>query len=348
MANVQILSNVKIVTSGTAPTTENLLTGQAAFGKLTSDGKYHLWGNSDGQVVDIVLSSAPTGGLTEVPDLNGVLTAGNTSAVDIQIKNGTDVTIISKDYISTTDGTRELKVDPLTGFTDAGQPVLSANSNNTINSSQAETMRNFLVVYSKSEVDAKITGVYKYKGTIDTFANLITKAEYTPVVGDVWNIETAGGTDKNGTAIKAGDNVAFVGPEKTTDWDVLSGIVDLTNYYTKGEVDGIKSTLEGKISTAQSTASSAQTAAQGAQSDIDALTPRVTTLENAGYQTATQVQQILTTGHYVSDESYVHTDNNYTTTDKTKVSKILTNGSGTKVLTDDGTYQTLELTVVSI
>lgn len=43
---IQLISNVKIITSGAAPTTENLLPGQAAFGKLNSDGKYHLFGNT--------------------------------------------------------------------------------------------------------------------------------------------------------------------------------------------------------------------------------------------------------------------------------------------------------------
>ena len=71
-------------------------------------------------------------------------------------------------------------------------------------------------------------------------------------------------------------------------------------------------------------------------------------MENAGYQTAEDVQQTLTTGHYVSDETYVHTDNNFDAAAKAKVAKIVTDDDGTKVLTDNGTYQTLELKVVSI
>lgn len=342
---VEIVSNVKIVTSGVEPTTENLLVGQAAFGKLTSDGLYHFWGNSDGNIVDLVMSTASG---IDAFDLDQVLNQGNTSAIDIQIKDGTDITIISKTGISTTNGTRELKMNPSVGFTDAGQPVLSANPNNTINSTQASTMRGFLDVFSKAETNALISGVYKYKGTIATFAKLVAQAEYTPVVGDVWNIETAGGTDKSGNAIKAGDNVAFVGPEKATDWDVLAGVVDLSGYYTKTDVDGIKTTLEDSIKTAQTAASAAKAAADAAQADVDVLEPKVTALEEAGYQTAANVQNILTTGHYVADEAYVHTDNNYSTADKTKVDKIVTNGEGKKVLVDDGTYQTLELSVVSI
>lgn len=43
---IQLMSNVKIITSGNKPTTANLLPGQAAFGKLNADQKYHLFGNT--------------------------------------------------------------------------------------------------------------------------------------------------------------------------------------------------------------------------------------------------------------------------------------------------------------
>lgn len=343
---LQVMSNVKIITTGVPPTKENLLVGQAAFGKITSDGKYHIYGNSDGEVIDLVISSVSD--IASV-DLEGVLTNGNTTTLSITFDDESgNVTVISNDGLTVTDGTRQLAMKATSGFTDAGQPVLSANPNNTINSTQAETMRGFLDVYSKTEINTKITGIYKYKGTVASFSALIAKEEYTPEVGDTWNIETAGGTDKNGTAIKAGDNIAFVGPEKATDWDVLAGVIDLTNYYTKSEVDNIKETLETSIQSASSAASAADKKATTAQSEVDALETRVQTVETAGYQTASDVQTILTNGHYVSDENYVHTDTNYTAADATKVSKILTNGDGTKILTDDGTYQTLEISVVSI
>lgn len=343
---IQLLSNVKIITSGTAPTTENLLVGQAAFGKITSDGRYHLYGNSDGTVVDIVLSSVES---VASMTLDDVLSHGNTSSLTIQLDDTSgNVTVLAPNSISITNGTRKLEVNSSKGFTDAGKPVLSANPNNTVSTEDSQTMRNILSVYSKSEIDTKISGVYVYKGTISSFSALIAKEEYTPVVGDVWNIETAGGTDKNGTAIKAGDNVAFVGPKKATDWDVLSGIVDLSGYYTKTDIDGKVDTLNQSISEAANAAAAADSKAEAAQSDVDSLETRVETIEGAGYQTASDVNTILTEGHYVSDANYVHTDNNYTTADKDKVAKIVTNGDGTKVLTDDGTYQQLELSVVSI
>ena len=80
---------------------------------------------------------------------------------------------------------------------------------------------------------AKLTDIasaYKIKGSKDTFADLPSSGNLN---GDVWNIKIAGGTDRFGTAIKAGDNVVYV--EDTinpTDsgWDVLGGTTDLSGY----------------------------------------------------------------------------------------------------------------------
>ena len=90
-------------------------------------------------------------------------------------------------------------------------------------------------VYTKTEIDGKLTGALHYQGTYATFEALladITAGTITPVTGDVWNITTAGGTDAAGVEIKAGDNVIYNG----TGWDVSSGTVDLSNYYTKSDV----------------------------------------------------------------------------------------------------------------
>ena len=50
----------------------------------------------------------------------------------------------------------------------------------------------------------------------------------------MYNVKAAGGTDANGTAIRAGDNVVWNG----SGWDDQAGTVDLSNYYTKSEVNG--------------------------------------------------------------------------------------------------------------
>lgn len=65
-----------------------------------------------------------------------------------------------------------------------------------------------------------ISSVYKYKGSVSTYAELPSSDQQ---VGDVYNVETADSSHH----IKAGDNVAWNGEE----WDILSGTVDLSNYY---------------------------------------------------------------------------------------------------------------------
>ena len=76
--------------------------------------------------------------------------------------------------------------------------------------------------YTKTEVDNKVSSVYKYKGTVSTYGDLPSTGL---VVGDVYNIETADSTH----GIDAGDNVAWNG----TTWDVLAGTIDLSNYLAK-------------------------------------------------------------------------------------------------------------------
>ena len=85
--------------------------------------------------------------------------------------------------------------------------------------------------YTKGEVDAKVTSVYRYKGTVSTYADLPSSGQE---VGDVWNIETA----DSAHGIKAGDNVAWNG----TTWDVLAGEIDLTAYPTKSELATVATT----------------------------------------------------------------------------------------------------------
>ncbi|WP_444310721.1 hypothetical protein [Megasphaera sp.] len=70
----------------------------------------------------------------------------------------------------------------------------------------------------------KLTGVMKYAGQVDSYSDL---ADVTKNKGDVWNIVNA--DSEHG--IKAGDNVAWNG----TDWDDLSGTVDLSIYAEKAD-----------------------------------------------------------------------------------------------------------------
>lgn len=67
---------------------------------------------------------------------------------------------------------------------------------------------------------ADISSVYKAKGSVETYAELPKSNQQ---IGDVYNVETADSSH----GVKAGDSVVWTGEE----WDVLSGTVDLSNYY---------------------------------------------------------------------------------------------------------------------
>lgn len=81
-----------------------------------------------------------------------------------------------------------------------------------------------LSAYAKS---ADLTTVYKYQGTVATFAELPADLGEGDI-GKVWNITNA---DK-AHGVNAGDNLAWNG----TEWDNLAGVVDLSGYVEK--VDG--------------------------------------------------------------------------------------------------------------
>lgn len=80
--------------------------------------------------------------------------------------------------------------------------------------------------YTSAQTDSAITeaisSVYRYKGSKHTYDEL---PESGNVTGDVWNIETADPSHD----IEAGDNVAWTG----TQWDKLSGIIDLSSFATQ-------------------------------------------------------------------------------------------------------------------
>ena len=89
-----------------------------------------------------------------------------------------------------------------------------------------------LSLYAKSaDIDrtyakkADITTVYKYCGSVDTYANLPVNGK---AVGDVYNVVAADASH----GIKAGDNVVWNGNA----WDNLSGVVDLSAYAKSADV----------------------------------------------------------------------------------------------------------------
>lgn len=132
----------------------------------------------------------------------------------------------------------------------------------------------------------KLTGVMKYAGQVDNYSDL---ADVTKNKGDVWNIVNA----DSAHGIKAGDNVAWNG----TDWDDLSGTVDLSIYAEKADYQKtiISATANGASITFNHKDGTTSTA----------------TVNNVASATAatndSKGQKIDTTYEKIADASNVHT-----------------------------------------
>lgn len=117
--------------------------------------------------------------------------------------------------------------------------LYSTSGTNTDGAISQYGINNILANYAKL---TDITSAYRYKGTVDNYSDLPTVHK----VGDVYNIKNADVANK----IKAGDNVVWNG----TEWDNLSGVVDLSAYCTKTELDK-KANIESPTFTGTATAS---------------------------------------------------------------------------------------------
>lgn len=78
--------------------------------------------------------------------------------------------------------------------------------------------------YTKTEIDNKVSSVYKYKGSVATYDNLPTTGQ---VVGDVYNVE------------ENGANYAWEG----TSWDKLGETIDFTPYLLKTDAAATYATI---------------------------------------------------------------------------------------------------------
>jgi hypothetical protein len=110
---------------------------------------------------------------------------------------------------------------------------VSAAITTAVNNINTNLTNNF---YTKTEIDTKLSAVYRYRGSVNTFADLPTTDR---IIGDVWNVITPNGM-----------NYAWNG----TEWDALGGAVDISNFVTLDTaqtITGVKTfsnTIVGSIS----------------------------------------------------------------------------------------------------
>lgn len=167
---------------------------------------------------------------------NYVLPAPTTSTIG-GVKAGNNVTISEDGTISAVQGKVDLSPYAKKGTTLAAYGITDAKIAGGVitlgaNTITPLTQHQSLAAYAKSaDVEntyakkADITTVYKYRGSVDTYADLPINGK---AVGDVYNVVTADASH----GIKAGDNVVWNGNA----WDNLSGVVDLSAYAKSADV----------------------------------------------------------------------------------------------------------------
>jgi hypothetical protein len=166
-------------------------------------------------------------------------------------------------------------------------------------------------VYTKTEIDGKLSGVYHYKGSVAKYSDLPTDASS----GDVYNIEAADKTN----GIKAGDNVAWNG----TAWDVLAGTIDLSGYATTTALDGKVDKVEGSRLMTNAEGTKLEGIAAGAQVNaIDSVDTAQFSLGDAKKLTLLDIAMAKVTGL---------TDALAKKVDKVEGSRLITDAEGTKL-----------------
>lgn len=176
-------------------------------------------------------------------------------------------------------------------------------------------------MYSKAEVDAKVSSVMRYKGSKDTYAELPSEGNE---VGDVWNV--VGADAVNG--VRAGDNFAWNG----TGWDNLGGAVVLDGYATKEDLNGKVDKVEGSRLMTSAEGEKLAGIATGAEVNVvKSVDDTEFTLDENGKLNIKALGQDKITGLADALAGKVSTEtgkglssNDYTNEDKTKLANLET------------------------
>ena len=165
-------------------------------------------------------------GLQEVSNVDiDVSKSGNTATVTITDRQGTEKSVEifdGDDYVLTEEDKQEIinTVEAEVSL-DIPTKVSQLENDSAYINKEVNNLTNYYKkneTYTKTEVDNKVSSVYKYRGTVATYNDLPST---NLTIGDVYNVESDD------------SNYAWNG----TAWDKLGGNVDLSNYYTKSQTD---------------------------------------------------------------------------------------------------------------
>ena len=128
-----------------------------------------------------------------------------------------------KDYIDEVIRATQLKAqDETTAVDNKVNNLAATHSSDTSGLRNDITQINakFADYYNKSDIDGKVSGVFKFMGSKATLEDLPQTGN---IVGDVWNVVA----DNNNNYVWTSDN----------NWESLGPIVNLSNFYTKDIID---------------------------------------------------------------------------------------------------------------
>ena len=212
--------NVKIVkggASGAVESADKLTVARTISATGDATGSTSFDGSKNVEIaLELANSGVTAGTYTKVTvDAKGRITTGaNITVEDIGDLSDTLASIATKansaDVYSKTDMDTKLGLKADKSALDTLTETVSGKADAAI------TLAGYGIedAYTKTEIDAKVSSVYKYKGSVANEDALPTADQ---VVGDVYNLEDTG------------MNVAWTGEG----WDKLGSVVDLTPYLTK-------------------------------------------------------------------------------------------------------------------
>jgi hypothetical protein len=149
--------------------------------------------------------------------LVGVIAGESASSAVVSVNGQTGVVVLDKVSVGleNVDNTAD-KDNPIS---DATQAALDGKAD------KATTLAGYGIAdaYTKEEIDAKVSSVYKFKGSVEAVADLPTEGN---IEGDVYNVKATG---ENYAWVAATDN-------EPGHWDDLGGDIDLTPYLTAEQI----------------------------------------------------------------------------------------------------------------
>lgn len=192
---------------------ENAVLNTTATGStITLDKRNLVTGTLDNVELSIPVSTTDLAGLMLPADkikLNGIAANAEVNVnADWNAVEG-DAQILNKPTLATvaTSGSyNDLTNKPTIPTVDVTKSYVDT---------QLATKANASNVYTKAEVDSKVSSVYRVKGSVASYANLPT---VDVTIGDVYNVNDTGAN--------------YVATSTTPTWDKLSETVDLSGYAT--------------------------------------------------------------------------------------------------------------------